>query len=140
MDFWVGDWDLTFDQGNGQVGHAVNRITKDEFGSCVVSEHFEQADIAYVGASHGSYDRARKQWVQTWVDSQGAYITLAGGPVEGQPWSFALETNEQAGSGRPHSRMIWQDVKPDSLTWRWQQRQPDGSYRDSWVLRYQRRK
>ena len=27
----------------------------------------------------------KKKWVQTWVDNGGGYITLAGGPVEGQP-------------------------------------------------------
>jgi hypothetical protein len=36
--------------------------------------------------------------------------------------------------------MIWQDVTPDSLTWRWQQRQPDGTYVDAWVIDYKRRK
>ncbi len=140
MDFWVGDWDLSFDQGNGRTGHAVNHITRDEFGPCVISEHFEQADIFYVGTSHSTYDRLRKQWMQTWVDSQGSYLTLAGGPVAGQPWSFELATTEPRGPAGNNFRMIWQDVKPDSLTWRWQQRQTDGSFTDSWVIHYRRRK
>ncbi|MET1110435.1 MAG: hypothetical protein ABWX67_02800, partial [Allosphingosinicella sp.] len=68
------------------------------------------------------------------------YITLAGGPVKGQPWSFELNTLEPRGPKQAHFRMIWQDVKPDSLTWRWQQRQADGSYTDVWVIDYKRRK
>jgi hypothetical protein len=36
--------------------------------------------------------------------------------------------------------MIWQDVKPDSFTWRWQARKPDGSWADNWVIHYTRRK
>ena len=140
LDFWVGEWDLSFTQADGRPGHATNRITRDEFGSCVISEHFEQADIAYVGTSHSIYDRLRRKWVQTWVDSQGAYIMLAGGPVERQPYSFELVTIEPRGQPPTHSRMIWEKVTADSLTWRWQQRQPDGTYRDAWVIDYKRRK
>ena len=140
MDFWVGEWDLSFAQPGGTTGRATNRITRDEFGSCVIAEHFEQADIAYVGASHSMYHPQKKKWVQTWVDSGGAYITLVGGPVEGRPYSFELVTVEPKGPKQTWSRMIWQDVKPDSFTWRWQARQGDGSYTDSWVIKYKRRK
>ncbi|MEO7826370.1 MAG: hypothetical protein ABIR60_04445, partial [Allosphingosinicella sp.] len=125
MDFWVGEWDAEFALPGGKTGHAVNRITRNEFGDCVISEHFEQADIGYVGASHSIFDPAEKKWVQTWVDSGGGYITLAGGPVQSQPWSFELVTLEPKGPKQVHMRMIWQDVKADSFTWRWQARQAD---------------
>jgi hypothetical protein len=139
LDFWVGEWELSFRQSDGSTGHAVNRITRDELGACVISEHFEQADIGYVGMSHSTWDRARKQWVQTWVDNQGGYITLAGGPVQGESFSFRLDTIEPRGPAKAHFRMIWQNVTPGSLTWRWQQRRPDGSYVDSWVIDYVRK-
>ena len=140
LDFWVGEWDAEFALPGGKTGRAVNRITRDEFGDCVIAEHFEQADIGYVGRSHSTWDRVRKQWVQTWVDNQGGYITLAGGPVQGEPYSFRLDTIEPRGPARKHFRMIWHDVTADSMTWRWQQRQDDGSYADSWVIDYKRRK
>ena len=140
LDFWVGDWDAEFALPGGKTGHAVNRITRNEYGDCVIAEHFEQADIGYVGASHSTYDPARKKWVQTWVDNGGAYITLVGGPVEGKDYSFELVTVEPNGPKQTWSRMIWQDVKPDSFTWRWQARQADGSWADSWVIKYTRRK
>ena len=140
MDFWVGEWDLTFDAGSGKTATATNRITRDEYGACFVTEHFHQPDIGYIGTSHSTYDKLAGKWVQTWVDNQGAYITLAGGPVEGQPHRFELRTVEPRGANRKHFRMIWQDVTPDSLTWRWQQQQDDGSYADNWVLNYKRRK
>jgi hypothetical protein len=140
LDFWVGDWDAEFALPGGQTGRAVNRITRDEYGDCVIAEHFEQADIGYVGASHSMYDPARKKWVQTWVDNGGAYITLIGGPVEGREHSFELVTVDPKGPKQVHSRMIWQEVKPDSFTWRWQGQTADGSWADSWVIRYTRRK
>ncbi|HEX8621201.1 MAG TPA: DUF1579 family protein [Allosphingosinicella sp.] len=140
LDFWVGDWDGEFDLPGGKTGRATNRITRNEYGDCVIAEHFDQPDTGFVGASFSTWDRHRKKWVQTWVDSGGGYITLAGGPVEGQAWSFELVTLEPRGPQQVHSRMIWQDVKPESFTWRWQARQADGSYTDSWVIRYKRRK
>jgi hypothetical protein len=140
LDFWVGDWDAEFALPGGKTGHAVNRITRNEYGDCVIAEHFEQADIAYVGASLSMYDPSRKKWVQTWVDNGGGYITLIGGPVQGQPYSFELVTVEPKGPKQVYSRMIWQDVKPDSFTWRWQARQEDGSWADSWAINYKRRK
>lgn len=140
LDFWVGEWDGEFALPGGKTGRAVNRITRDEFGDCVIAEHFEQADIGYAGASHSTYDPLKKKWVQTWVDSSGAYITLIGGPAVGQPYSFELVTTEPKGPKQTWSRMIWQDVKPDSFTWRWQARQADGSWADSWVIKYMRRK
>jgi len=140
LDFWVGEWDAEFDLPGGKTGRAVNRITRDEFGDCVIAEHFEQADIGYRGASHSMFDPLKKKWVQTWVDNGGAYITLVGGPVEGKDHSFELVTVEPRGPKRVHMRMIWQAVKPNSFTWRWQARQSDGTYADSWVIRYKRRK
>jgi hypothetical protein len=140
LDFWVGDWNAEFALPGGKTGHAVNRITGNEYGDCVIAEHFEQADIGYVGASHSTYDPAKRKWVQTWVDNGGGYITLAGGPVEGKDYSFELVTVEPKGPGQTYSRMIWQDVKPDSFTWRWQARQADGSWADSWAIKYTRRR
>ena len=140
MDFWVGEWDLSFALANGTTARATNRITKEEFGSCVIAEHFEQADIGFVGASFSSYDRFKKKWVQTWVDNQGGYVTLAGGPIESGGHSFQLDTVDPRGAAQRHYRMIWQDVTSDSLTWRWQQLQPDGTYVDAWVINYKRRK
>jgi hypothetical protein len=100
LDFWVGDWDAEFALPGGQTGHAVNRITKDEFGTCVISEHFDQAATNYVGASHSTWDPARKKWVQTWVDNGGAYITLVGGPVEGSPTASSLSRWSQKARSR----------------------------------------
>ena len=94
----------------------------------------------YLGASFSMYDPQKKKWVQTWVDNGGAYIALVGGPVQGRPYSFELVTVEPKGPRQVYSRMIWQDVKPDSFTWRWQAKQADGSWADSWVIRYRRRK
>lgn len=137
MDFWVGEWEGEFDLPGGGKGHATNRITNNEFGRCVIAEHFTAPTGS--GASFGTWDRVGRRWVQTWVDVFGAYITLAGGPVARGPTRFELRTTEPIGANHAHYRMIWEDVKADSFTWRWQARQDDGGYRDAWVIRYRRK-
>lgn len=139
LDFWVGDWDLEFDAGGGKVGHATNHITRNEFGDCVIAEHFAQPDIAYAGGSLSIYDGLAGVWRQTWVDNQGGVFVLTGGPVTGQPYAFELKTTEPRGPKKVINRMIWQDVSADALTWRWQGQVADGPWKDLWVLHYKRR-
>lgn len=147
LDFWVGDWDLEFDQPDGSIGHASNRITRNEFGLCAVVEHFVQPGGGpgggdYIGSSYTTFDRQLGKWRQMWVDNGGAVFVLTGGPVEGQPYIFELITTEPRGDDQHEprlARMIWERVTADSLVWRWQAQQPDGSWRDLWVLRYKRR-
>lgn len=139
MDFWVGDWDLEFDAGKGQVGHATTLVTRNAFGDCVIAEHYSQAAAGYTGASWSIYDSQIGQWRQTWVDTSGSVFVLVGGPVTGKPYAFELKTVDVRGPAKVFKRMIWQDVTPDSLTWRWQALEPDGSWKDEWVLRYHRK-
>ena len=137
LDFWVGDWALEFDRGEGRKGTASNRITRDDFGACATVERFEMPS-GYKGGSYSMYDRDKKQWRQMWVDNNGGTFTLVGGPVSGEDHIFELRTLEPTGRDRLLRRMIWQDVAPDSLKWRWQSKQPDGSWKDEWVLDYRR--
>jgi len=144
LDFWVGDWELEFTEPDGSVGKATNRITKDEYGSCVISEHFVQPGEGpggsdYIGGSYSIYDTQTNSWRQMWVDNGGNMFDLRGGPVTGQPHVFELVNVEPRGAQKATMRMIWQDITPDSLTWRWQSQNPDGSWADRWVLRYQRK-
>jgi hypothetical protein len=139
LDFWVGDWDITFDAGGGKTGHASNHVTRDEYGACAIAEHFVQPDIAYRGGSLSIYDPQIGAWRQTWVDNQGGVFVLTGGPTPGQPYAFELKTTEPRGADKAIKRMIWQEVTPESLVWRWQTRTPDGGWKDLWVLNYRRR-
>ena len=147
LDFWVGDWELEFDLPNGGKGKATNRITRDAFGSCAIVEHFVQpgggpGGADYVGGSYSAWDPQTGRWRQMWVDNAGTPFVLVGGPVSGQPHVFELVTTEPRGptpDQRKIRRMIWEQVTPDSLVWRWQAQEADGGWSDSWVLRYRRK-
>ena len=137
LDFWVGDW-VAQDEKGQAIG--TNRITRDEYGDCVITEHFRMGDGSMIGHSVSIYRPGLKQWRQTWVDSQNGHFDLIGGPVSGGDHIFMLE-NKRATDTQPHQRMIWQDVKPDSFTWRWQQRaKADQPWADTWVIHYKRKK
>jgi hypothetical protein len=143
LDFWVGDWDLEFTNANGTIGRAENRITRNEHGDCVISEHFRSpgalAGQDYTGASFSMFDPQTRRWRQMWVENGGSLYVLEGGPVSGQRHVFELRTTEPRGAPARTMRMIWEDVTPASLTWRWQAQQTDGGWRDAWVIRYRRR-
>ncbi|HEX6218796.1 MAG TPA: hypothetical protein VFZ35_05940 [Sphingomicrobium sp.] len=134
LDFWVGDWDALDQQGQ-LIG--TNRITRNEYGDCVITEHFVSPQLT--GHSVSTYRPGLKQWRQVWVDNQGGFFDLVGGPVTGSDHIFVFE-NKRPIETMPYQRMIWQDVKPDSFTWRWQRRaKPEDAWADSWVINYRRK-
>jgi hypothetical protein len=136
LDFWVGDWIAEWDAG-GRVERGRNKVSRDEFGRCVIYERFTSDDGSLKGMSISTYHPATRDWRQTWVDDQGGYFALAGGPVTGEPHSFELR-NFKATPESLELRMIWQDVRPDRFVWRWQRRDPGGAWVDRWVIRYRR--
>lgn len=138
LDFWVGDWIAEWDVG-GKRGAGTNRITRDEYGSCVITEHFRTDDGKMIGHSVSIYRPQLKQWRQTWVDSQGSYFDLVGAPVEGAPHKFYFE-NKRVTEKQAFQRMVWEDVTPDSFVWKWQRRaKPEEAWTDSWVIHYRRK-
>jgi len=144
LDFWVGEWDAEFTNPDGSIGRGRNRITRDEYGDCVIAEYFRQpggnpGGGDFLGTSYSIYDRLTRSWRQMWVDNQGSMFDLRGGPVSGQRHSFELVNVEPRGNPPRSMRMIWADVTPDSFVWRWQAQQPDGGWSDQWVIRYRRR-
>lgn len=139
LDFWVGEWIAEWDQ-QGQIpaGTGTNRVTRDEYGSCVITEHFRIDGGGLNAISVSTYRPGLKQWRQNWVDDQGGYFDLVGGPVSGSDHIFVFE-NKRVNEKQPFQRMIFQDVKPDSFTWRWQRRdKPEDAWTDSWVIKYRK--
>jgi hypothetical protein len=136
LDFWVGEWIAEDDKGK-RIG--TNRITRDEYGACVVTEHFLMDDGTMKGHSVSIYRPGLKQWRQNWVDDQGGYFDFVGGPVSGADHIFVFE-NKRVAETQQHQRMIFQDVKPRSFVWRWQGKKQAGDvWADSWVIHYRRK-
>lgn len=137
MDFWLGRWNVRWDAVEGiPAGEGVNTITR-EYGGCVIQEAFEggPATANLIGHSVSTYHAPLQRWRQTWVDNQGGYFALVGGPESGK---FVLVSSRLA-DNTPVQRMVFEDITRTSLTWRWQMT-PDGgtTWRDQWVIYYAR--
>lgn len=138
MDFWTGDWALSWDNGDGTTGTGTNIVTRDSHGDCVITENFDGGtSIALRGLSVSTYSKPHKKWRQSWVDNQGGYFALYGGPQE--DGTFILEM-ERLGDKGPFSRMVFEDIEEDSLVWRWQGKSSAADeWRDQWVINYVRK-
>jgi hypothetical protein len=139
LDFWLGEWDARWDASPGQpAGSGRNQITRD-FDNCVIHEHFDGGASTgnLRGESWSVYHAPAQRWRQTWVDNQGGYFALTGGPEQSGKFvlvSYGLQDNQ------PHQRMVFEDITPTSFTWRWQRTSDNGAtWADSWVIHYTRR-
>lgn len=137
LDFWVGEWDVRWDESAGNpAGSGINRIAR-AFGDCVIQEDFDGGpQMGLVGHSVSTYHTRAQVWRQTWVDNQGGYFALSGGR-EGD--DFIL-TSYRINTTTPAQRMVFTDITPNSLTWRWQSTTDAGAtWTDQWVVYYTRR-
>ena len=117
--------------------HGTNRITRS-YDGCVIQEHFDGAPSMHLkGHSISIWFAPTRDWRQTWVDNEGEYFNLRGGP--NGKGDFVL-TNVRLSEKAPHLRMVFTDIKPDSLTWRWQASKDGKAWADRWVIFYARKK
>ncbi len=138
LDFWLGDWDATWNASPGTpAGAGSNHITKS-YDDCVIEEHFDGHPGQHLmGHSVSVYLAPAKEWRQTWVDNEGGYIDLKGGPSAKR--DFVLTTLPRADNAHA-SRMLFTDIRPNSFTWRWQKTIDGKTWADSWVIAYTRKK
>jgi hypothetical protein len=139
LDFWIGEWDLTWPaHGAAPAGTGSNRIEK-VLGGCVVEESFAaDGPSPFMGRSLSTYDARTKGWRQTWVDNQGSYLDFTGGLEGGQ---MVLLRQGLTPDGRPQvSRMVFTNVTRDSLDWRWERSDDGGkTWRLLWPIHYVRK-
>jgi hypothetical protein len=138
LDFWVGEWDLEWDVTDGKPGRGTNIITKTPFGDCVITENFDGAPTQqFKGMSVSTYHKPAGVWRQTWVDDQGGYFALSGGSQEDGTFKLDMTRLKETATYR---RMVWKDIKTDSLTWYWQGHGlSETEWKDLWVIRYTRK-
>ncbi len=137
LDFWLGDWDVSWATGAG-AGGGRNRLTR-VIGGPGVLERFDgrgpRGRLLGMSLSIRAADDGR--WRQTWIDSSGSYLDFVGVEVDGRI-AFERESVEDGTSVR--RRMVWTNVERDSMTWRWQASTDGGAtWTDAWVIDYRRR-
>jgi len=133
LDFWVGDWDVTWPGGAG-----TNRLTWILDGH-VLHERFEggDAESRLTGESWSVFDAERSLWRQTWVDNSGSYLDLVGQRVEAG-FAFARSAPERGDSAR--QRMVFRDITGDRFRWTWELSLDGGAtWTTLWEIGYRRR-
>lgn len=132
FDFWLGEWDLTW--GDGESG--TNSVYLD-LGDKVVVESFDaRPSMDFQGISHSVYDRASACWKQTWVDTDGNYLDFVGGFANG-----VMELRREAlfEGGLAVFRMRWYEIERDSLSWAYERSDDDGAtWTVLWEIGYRR--
>jgi hypothetical protein len=114
FDFWLGLWDVTDPTGKFA---GINRIELVD-GGCALYESWSSGGGGYTGRSLNSVG-GDGRWHQTWVDSTGGRLDLAGALVDGK---MILEGDSPAttpGGPPVKNRITWTP-------------QADGSVRQVW--------
>jgi len=139
FDFWVGKWEVTWDEGNGKIGKGINSITKI-LGNAVIQENFkidEGANKGYLGTSISVYNPKNKTWHQGYADNQGAFFSF-NGERSGDKRIFKSEAVVQNGK-TVIQRMVFYEIKPDAFMWDWESTTDGGStWKLNWRISYKR--
>jgi hypothetical protein len=141
FDFWVGDWDATWDEGNGKVGKGKNHVIKI-LDNTVVQENFridEGASKGYLGTSISVYNPKTKLWHQGYADNQGAYFNLVG---ERQANNRIFKTPPVQRDGKTFiQRMVFYDISETGFKWDWESSDDGGqSWKLNWRINYTKAK
>jgi hypothetical protein len=112
FDFWIGEWEVT--APNGRVA-GRNSITR-EMDGCVIHEHWT-GSAGMRGESFNMWDRDRKRWHQTWVNTQGNLLVLEGTFQDG---SMRLSGESGPADGRVMNRVTWTPAADGSVRQFWE--------------------
>ncbi len=138
LEFWVGDWDLTWPGANaGETGHGTNSIKRIMDG-CVVQENFSAMAQPLRGTSVSMFDIATRKWKQTWVDNQGSYLDFTGEFKDGQ----MILSREAIGpkGGKSLQRMVYKNISANEFDWSWESSKDDGkTWQVQWPIHYKRK-
>jgi hypothetical protein len=76
LDFWVGEWRVTWKTPKGEPAEGRNSIQR-VLNGCAMEEHWRGGDGSE-GKSLTFFDPATKRWHQTYVDNTGQPLMLDG--------------------------------------------------------------
>ena len=139
LDFWVGDWSLTWPDSPGgtPAGNGTNKISRT-LDNCVIQELFEaDKPVSLHGMSLSTYDQPSGKWKQTWVDNSGSYLDFVG-DVHDDSAIFTRDAKDK--DGKPiKQRMVYKNFNKDEFDWSWERSEDDGAtWKVMWPIHYTR--
>ncbi len=140
-DFWVGKWDVSWDEGEGKIGRGTNTIEKILDGK-VIQENFrilEGQSAGFKGISHSVYQPQFELWKQSWADNNGGYYDFVG-KFDGDKRMFQTTVFELEDGRKLTYRMIFYNIEENSLTWDWEVSYDAGeNWNLMWRINYERK-
>jgi hypothetical protein len=131
FDFWIGDWVLSWEGGTGR-----NRVSSVLDGAVILEEFSADPPEGLRGMSVSTVSSETGGWRQTWVDNSSGYLDFTGGMRDGE---MVLEREGLTPGAPVRQRMVWADITPNALTWRWERSDDEGAtWRTLWLIRYRR--
>jgi hypothetical protein len=136
LDFWLGQWNLTWKNPDGSTTKAKNTILKTLDGK-VFQENFED-DKGFKGTSISVFDKKINTWHQAWADNQGGYFNFVGAVENG---NFVFKTLPTEREGKVIiQKMVFRDVKKEAFVWDWMGSQDGGqNWKLNWQIKYTKR-
>ncbi len=136
LNFWLGEWSLTW-QSEGEDFKGENIISKI-LDDKIVQENFINLNNGYMGMSVSTYNPIAKKWFQTWVDSEGSYLTFTS-DMEGDSKIFKTQVVERNGN-KYQQRMVFKNIEKDSFNWYWEATTDGGeTWTLNWEIQYKRK-
>jgi len=140
FDFWLGKWEVSWEEANGTAGRGTNHIYTI-LNDKVLLENFEILEgnnKGFKGKSMSVYQPARECWKQAWADNNGGYYDFTGIFTD-EKRIFQTEVNELPDGRRFVQRMVFYDISEDSFTWDWESSQDGGkNWSLNWRIFYER--
>lgn len=128
FDFWVGEWDCSWSGGEG------GNVVAWTCGGRVLHEAFDAGRHGLLGTSLSVYDAAAGCWVQTWMDSSGAWFHLTGARTAD---GMELRTTTPSADGH-RKRMRFTGIRADRFEWDWSRSQDGARWEPLWAVSYRR--
>ncbi len=132
FDFWLGEWNVTWDDDQ----HGTNHVTKILNGR-VIHENFNgNPGLDFRGMSLSVYNARSETWQQTWVDTEGNYWDFTGS-FENE--RMVLGTEVEVDDHIVLLRMVFYNITSDELDWDWESSKDNGkTWQLKWRLHYSR--
>ena len=122
FDFWVGEWEVFLPNGKKAGDSRIESIAA----GCALLENWS-GNGGFSGKSVNMYDRIDQRWHQSWVDSSGSRLDLAGVFAEKR---MVLSSAAKAG---PLQRIAWSVNDDGSVRQLWEASSDEGK---TWAVQF----
>ena len=115
FDFWIGDWDVSTPDGRPAGRNTITRIA----GGCALHENWAGRG-GFTGQSLNAWNKPSQRWQQTWLDSSGGRLDLAGSWRDGAMLLEGSEPDAKAPGASQRHRIRWTPQADGSVRQHWQ--------------------